>query len=174
MKSIFKNTIFGIILAIHAVAICVINFSMPSYKALNITGIEVKRMDKDGFINKERVANGAVRDVYFIYTKTPQSIDDVISFRNEDTRWGYPFYMKFNSADLQAKAAALAESKSLVQIKYYGWRLPIFHEFFNAVSIKKIKSKDELSMPIFSYLFYFLTLVSLIYCLIFTNNKFKH
>jgi len=31
-------------------------------------------------------------------------------FRNEDTGWGFPFYFKFNSADLQAVAQSIAAS----------------------------------------------------------------
>ncbi|MGG7048034.1 MULTISPECIES: DUF1523 family protein [unclassified Campylobacter] len=172
MKSIFKNAAISIILMVHLITVAIINFALPSYKTLTIVGTEVKRMDKDGFINKQRTANGVVRDVYFLYTKFPDS-EKVISFRNEDTRWGFPFYMKFNSADLQARATAFAEEKTLVEVKYYGWRIPIFDEFFNAISVKKLENTENASHPIVSYILYFLTLVSFVSCIVFVNRKFR-
>lgn len=172
MKRILRNIIIVVVFALHVACIGVVNFVMPSYKALNIVGTEVKRMGNDGFINKEGVANGSVRDVYFIYTKFAGT-KKVIAFRNEDTRWGFPFYMKFNSTDLQAKATAFAKEKVLVQIKYYGWQIPIFDEFFNVISIEEIKDVSELSNPVFSYIFYILIAIYFVFCIIFIRRKFS-
>lgn len=170
MRKILKSAAFALVIGAHILVLCAINFAMPSYKALNIVGTEVKRMDNDGFINKDRVTSGVIRDVYFIYARYANS-DDVVNFRNEDTRWGMPFYLKFNSADLQARAVSFAEEKALVQVKYYGWRIPMFNEFFNAISVKKIADESELAMPIFSYIFYILTLISLVWCILFLRKK---
>lgn len=56
----------------------------------------------------------------------------VMVYRNEDTVGDFPFYFKFGSADLQAKAQSFAVEHKLVQMKYYGWRLVLFDEFRNA------------------------------------------
>ena len=75
-------------------------------------------------------------------------------YRNEDTRWGFPFYFKFGSANLQAQVQAFGNEDKTVQIKYYGWRLTIFDEFRNALSVKEITEADSPSHPIFSYILY--------------------
>lgn len=170
MKTFFIRSAVVIILIIHILLALLVNFTMPSYKALHIVGSEVKRMDSDGFINKNRVANSPVRDVYFIYAKFPDS-DKVLSFRNEDTRWSFPFYFKFDSADLQAKASAFAEEKALVEVKYYGWRIKVLDEFFNAISIKKIESISDTSNPTMSYMLYGLLVVSFIFTTIVIKRK---
>lgn len=170
MKNFFMRSAIVIVLIIHILLALLVNFTMPSYKALHIVGSEVKRMDSDGFINKDRVANSSVRDVYFIYAKFPDS-DKVLSFRNEDTRWGFPFYFKFDSADLQAKASAFAEEKALVEVKYYGWRIKVLDEFFNVVSIKKIASINDTSNPIVSYILYGLLVVLFIFTIIFIKKR---
>ena len=46
---------------------------MPSYDETVVTGMEVRRMDKDGVISKSNPADGEVRDVYFLFTENPDS-----------------------------------------------------------------------------------------------------
>ena len=81
---------------------------------------------------------------------------------NEDTRWGFPFYFKFNSTDLQARAQSFAGSQKTVQIKFYGWRIAMFDEFRNAVSIKELSENEQVARPVMSYVFYVILLVSMI------------
>ncbi|MCR4942370.1 MAG: DUF1523 family protein [Campylobacter sp.] len=174
MKRFFRKTFLLMVFVLHFLAFCLINYAMPSYKALNIVHTDVKRMDKDGFIDKDQASiNSISRDVYFISAKVPES-EKVLSFRNEDTRWGLPPYFKFNSADVQAKAASMMEQKALAQIKYYGWRIPMLNEFYNAISITKIKDASELSSPIFSYILYFFGIISFVFCMVYVNKKFKN
>lgn len=82
-------------------------------------------------------------------------------YRNEDTRWGFPFYFKFGSANLQAQVQALGNENKLVQIKYYGWRMTMFDEYRNAVSVKEISGDVTPSHPILSWVFYAFLLVTL-------------
>lgn len=93
-------------------------------------------MDKDGPITKSNPADGPTRDVYFINTQNDDG--KIMVYRNEDTRWGFPFYFKFGSANLQAQVQAFGNENKLVQIKYYGWRMTMFDEYRNAVSVKEI------------------------------------
>ena len=82
-----------------------LDYYLPEKTITTITGVEVKRVDKDGPIGRENPADGPTTDVYYIYTSQPD--DEVRVFRNEDTRWSWPWYFKFNSADVQAKAKTL-------------------------------------------------------------------
>ena len=102
--------------------------------------------DKDGPITKSNPADGPTRDVYYINTQNDDG--KIMVYRNEDTRWGFPFYFKFGSANLQAEAQALGNDNKLVQIKYYGWRITMMDEYRNATSIKEITADDTPSHPI--------------------------
>lgn len=173
MQKILKKLTFILVFLFHFILICIVNYAMPSYKALYLIGAEVKRVDQNGLISKENIASKMTKDVYYIYAKSPIKDDKVMVFRNEDTRWGFPFYFKFNSADIQAKSAAFGEQKSLVEVKYYGWRIQVLNKFQNLISIKKIENQNALSLPIFSYIFYLIILASLVSCVIYTRKKFK-
>lgn len=149
------------VVLLHLFLAVMVDFAFPHYDKALITGGEVKRMDKDGLIDASNPADGPTRDVYFIYTKQEVG-DKVMPYRNEDTRWGFPFYFKFNSADLQARAQSFAGSQKAVQIKFYGWRIAMFDEFRNAVSIKELGENEQIARPVMSYLFYVILLVSMI------------
>ena len=170
-KKYLRNFIFGFLIALHVLAFAAINYAFPHYDEAIITGGEVKRMDKDGFINAQNPADGPTRDVYFIYTRELNGTK-VMPYRNEDTGWGLPLYLKFNSADVQAAAQSLV-GEGRAQIKYYGWRIAVLDMFRNAVSVKKLKDGETRANPIFSYVFYALTAVSLAVCAVFVKRKFK-
>ena len=142
MRKFLKYFFISVLFVFHLFLAAVVNCSMPSYDVTKVTGVEVKRVDKDG----------PTRDVYFINTQHPDG--KVMVYRNEDTRWGFPFYFKFGSANLQAQVQAFGNEDKTVQIKYYGWRLTIFDEFRNALSVKEITEADSPSHPIFSYILY--------------------
>lgn len=153
MKSIIKYFLILVMLSLHIVLIGAANYAMPSYETTMVTGMEVRRMDKDGVISKSNPADGEVRDVYFLFTEHPET-KIVQVYRNEDTGWGLPPYFKFGSADIQAKAQAYANEKQMVEIKYYGWRINWLNEFRNIVSIKPLAEGETGSNPWFSYVLY--------------------
>lgn len=162
MRKFLKYLFLTIILCTFLGLFALVNYATPSYNITYVKGIEVKRVDKDGPITKSNPADGPTRDVYYIYTQKPDQNEKVMVYRNEDTRWGFPFYFKFASADLQAKAQSFYTDNQLVQIKYYGWRLKILNEFPNAVSIKAATPEEKPSSPIFAYILYFILLIGLI------------
>lgn len=170
MMKYLKYAVFTLIFALFATLIGGVNYVMPSYYAGIMAGVEVKRADKDGVINKSNVADGPIHDVYFIYAHQPDNDTKVQVFRNEDTRWGFPFYFKFNSADLAGVAQSL--DKQLVQIKYYGWRIKILNAFPNVVSIKPLTNQDDISRPIVSYVLYAVLLCGLFFTLQFVRGWF--
>ncbi|RDE72580.1 DUF1523 family protein [Haemophilus sputorum] len=152
MKQIIKYFLILVSLSFFIVIGGVVNYAMPSYDETYVTGMEVRRMDKDGVISKANPADGEVRDVYFLFTESEPN--KVMVYRNEDTGWGLPPYFKFGSADIQAKAQAYANEKQRVQIKYYGWRINWMNEFRNIVSIKPLLEGETVAQPIVSYVLY--------------------
>ncbi|QKG28449.1 DUF1523 family protein [Campylobacter sp. RM16187] len=166
-----KKLLITIALIAHLILAIIVNYSFPHYETALITGGEVKRVDKDGLISGENPADGPTRDVYFIYTQEINGTK-VMTYRNEDTGFGFPFYLKFNSADLQAMAQSFAISQKKVQIKYYGWRITVLDKFRNAVSIKELKNSETGSNPIMSYIFYALIFASFLFFVFFTRKIF--
>ncbi|MCD8213772.1 MAG: DUF1523 family protein [Campylobacter sp.] len=172
LRKFSKMLFISLAVILHLCLAVLVNFSFPHYDKAIITGGEVKRMDKDGLIDASNPADSPTRDVYFIYTKQPNG-DKVMPYRNEDTRWVFPFYFKFNSADLQARAQSFSGTDKTVQVKFYGWRIALFDEFRNAVSIKEINADESVSLPIMSYVFYVILLISLFVCIGFIRKIFN-
>jgi len=69
MRKIIKYFLFIVVILFHTVLFAGIHFIFPHYDTTYITGVEVKRVDKDGPITKANPADGPTRDVYYIYTK---------------------------------------------------------------------------------------------------------
>ncbi len=90
-----------------------------------------------------------IRDIRFIDAVYPDG-DTVMVYRNEDTGWFWPPYFKWDSSTLQAEAQNLKSDKAnpqWVAITHYGWRLPIFSIFPNAVSIARVEGPDVTLIP---------------------------
>jgi hypothetical protein len=148
--------------------------NLPLTAVVQITGTDIKRVDKSGGKPKSGQENRKgekvvqTSDVRFINAVSRNG--KVMVFRNEDTGWGWPLYFKFNSADLTAQAQAFlnSEEKPWVLVKYYGWRVRIFSMFPNAVSFKEV-DKDYTNIPLFNIVF----VCVLIILAIFIKRKYK-
>ena len=170
MRKFFKYFLFTVLFVFHGLMAAAVNFSLPHYDVTRVTGVEVKRVDKDGPITKANPADGPTRDVYYINTQNDQG--KIMVYRNEDTRWSFPFYFKFGSANLQAQAQAFGNENKLVQIKYYGWRLTMFDEFRNAVSIKELADGESASYPMLSWFLYAFLLFTFVLSVQFVRGWF--
>ena len=135
-----------------------------------VTGVEVKRVDKDGPITKSNPADGPTRDVITSIRKMTMAKLWCIAMKIHVG--GFPFYFKFGSANLQAEAQALGNDNKLVQIKYYGWRITIMDEYRNATSIKEITADDTPSNPIVSWILYVFLLATLFLSIQFIRGWF--
>ena len=111
-----------------------LDYFLPEKSITTITGVEVKLTDKDGPISKANPSDGPTVDVYYVYTN--HATDIVRVYRNIDTGWNWPFYFKFNSADLQAKAKAMEYDKKKAIVTSYGWRFDMMSWFPNVVDIQ--------------------------------------
>lgn len=88
------------------------------------------------------------RDILFIDAAFQDG--SVMVYRNEDTGWVWPPYFKYDSSSLQAEAGNLRSTASVPQwvaVTHYGWRLPIFSAFPNAVKITPVAGPDVRLIP---------------------------
>ncbi|MDP3862835.1 MAG: DUF1523 family protein [Phaeovulum sp.] len=88
------------------------------------------------------------RDIRFIATARPN--DKVIVYRNEDTGLIWPPYFKYDSSNLQAEASNLRSDKinpQWVSVTHYGWRIPFFSIYPNAVAVKAVAGPDVRIIP---------------------------
>lgn len=127
-----------------------LDYTLPRYDLVKINEIGTRRFDEDGnYIRKTTASSGPTRDVEMIYTKAASVVKDPqtgeekvvvdpshdIVFINEDTGWGWPFYFKFETADIQSDAAYIKGTDGLAYIESYGWRIEFFSWFGNVLSI---------------------------------------
>ena len=148
--------IFRIVLFI--VGFLFLHYFLPQRDIVKVVGTDVKRMDIGdkawGWDKPDAgTQDNTTRDVRYIQTIRPNG--KTIVYRNEDTGWGFPFYFKFDSSDVSAKASDLANRKDVqwVAVRHYGWRVKLFSIFPNATSMKEVRGPDALLIPWFNIVF---------------------
>jgi hypothetical protein len=167
-----KRSIWLVVLVALGIGALSLYYVLPRQDVVMITGVEVKRMDADGVINAENPADGPTRDVYFINTEHPDT-KNVVVYRNEDTGWGFPWYFKFDSADIQAKAQGYSrDAQQLALIRYYGWRITILSMFPNVTEIETTTSRDE-PFPIFNTVFFAVLTLIVVTVIIVIRRRFR-
>lgn len=129
-----------------------LDFYLPDHEVVRILDADVKRMDKSSgklLTKKDQAAAGVqTRDVNLIQTVLPNG--KPLAFRNEDTGWGFPWYFKFDTENLQIKAKDLRstpENPIWVDVVRYGWRIEVFSMFPNAISMTRVSGPDALGWP---------------------------
>lgn len=127
---VLKGLVFLILLAVG-------HYYLPQGDVVRITGTEVKRMDVDTGELPTGEQPGVTRDVRFINAVTADGSTRV--YRNEDTGWGWPPYMKFDSADVTAQAQDLSGRNAWVLVEHYGWRIRFLSMFPNAVDLTEVE-----------------------------------
>ncbi len=149
-------------------AICFFHYSLPQRDIVRIVGTEVKRMDindRNWFWASEDAGTNVegTRDVRFINTE--RANDKVMVYRNEDTNWSWPPYLKFDSSNLTAEAQALAKSQQekWVAVTHYGWRVQLFSMFPNAVKIKAVADQNVTLIPWFNIVFLIIVILLLLW-----------
>ncbi|WP_164866474.1 DUF1523 family protein [Helicobacter pylori] len=157
MIKFVRNVVLFILTAIFLALMLLVSYCMPHYSAAVISGVEVKRMNENENTPNNKEVKTLARDVYFVQTYDPKDQKSVTVYRNEDTRFGFPFYFKFNSADISALAQSLVNQQ--VEVQYYGWRINLFNMFPNVIFLKPLKENVEMSKPVFSWILYALLLV---------------
>lgn len=136
------------------------HYYLPQRDVVRVTEIDVTRIDTG---NDTTTGQPITRDVRFIFAQYPDG--GGIEFRNEDTGWGFPFYFKFNSAELANQAAdakSTRDNPTWVVIRHYGWRIPVFDMFPNAISMRPADGPDESLIPWFNIIFLTLLVIGVL------------
>lgn len=147
----------GFVLALVLTVLGVAQYALPRAEVVRIVGTENRRVDfgwnamfwaaPDAGTAGSNAA-GTSRDVFFIQTVTPEGAPLV--FRNEDTGWGWPPYLKFDSHNLQAQASNLTSTATdpvWVAVNHYGWRSQWLTIFPNALSVRPVAGPDADVFP---------------------------
>jgi hypothetical protein len=96
----------------------------------------------------------ASRDVFFIAAILENG--KPMEYRNEDTAWSWPPYFKFNSSNLQTRAADLVsteEEPKWVAIRHYGVRSNLYSVYPNALKMWRVDGPDVRIIPWFDIIF---------------------
>ena len=136
--------VLGLILL--AVVGAALHYALPGREIVRIVSTEVVREDFEATTAQGGTVT-RTRDVRQISAVDPDGNPSV--FRNTDA----PLYLKFDSADLTARAEDFISSKEnprWVVVTHYGWRIPFFSWFPNALSIREAESVDENVFPWFN------------------------
>lgn len=144
MKRLGYALIGVIVIAIGAA----LHYALPQVDVVRLIGTDVKRVDtqESGTDNE---SGGSVRttDVYFVLTEKEQG--EPRNYRNEDAI----IYGKFDSSNLHTRARSIAQDEdNLVAVRHYGWRLPIFSMFPNAVKVWQVEPGYR-HLPLFNIVF---------------------
>lgn len=156
MKGLYKMRYvkWGFWVVAAVLILGVLHYSLPQHDVVRITDTYEKRIDFGRnamfFADGPRDAAGALqnRDVFFI--QTTRADGSVMVFRNEDTGWGWPFYFKFDTANLQAEASnfkSTAEAPKWVAVRHYGWRNQLMSIYPNATAIMPVAGPDDAPLP---------------------------
>jgi len=133
-----------------------LHYTLPQHDVARITDTYNQRVDYG--INSMFWAEGytgeatgmETRDVFFIQTFRDNGKPMI--YRNEDTGWGWPPFLKFDTSNLQAEASDLiskksAETEQWVVIRHYGWRNEFLSIFPNAVKLWPVDGPDVRIIP---------------------------
>lgn len=136
-------TLLGVIVIATGAAL---HYALPQVDVVRLIGTDVKRVDtQEG--TEDTGSGGSVRttDVYFILTESKDG--DPRNYRNEDAL----VYGKFDSSDLHTRARSIAQNEeNLVAVRHYGWRVPIFSMFPNAVKVWEVDDPGYRHFPVFN------------------------
>ena len=138
----------------------VCDYYLPSKEVVRIVGTEIKRMNSEStdlVTDGEAAIGQKTRDVNFVHALYPN--DSEREYRNEDTRWGFPWYFKFDSGSVHTRAQDMVSTKAdprWVVVAHYGWRIQYFDMFPNAIKIYSATGPDQTVFSWTRYIFFFL------------------
>lgn len=140
--------VFWTLAAIAAIVVAAfLYWTLPGRDIVRILGTDVVRQTVE-VTNAQGEEVTRSRDVRYINAVTPDGEPRV--YRNEDTGWGWPPYFKFDSANLAAEADDLVSNEDnprWVIVTHYGWRIPLFSRFPNALSLERAEGPDQTLIP---------------------------
>lgn len=143
MRSI-KYTLSGLALSAFAAGL---HYALPQVDVVRVVGTDVKRVDVTEVASGSEEPRVRTSDVYFLLAESPGG--RVRNYRNQDA-W---VYLKFDSSDLHTRLRSISQDEeNLVAVRHYGWRIPVFSAFPNAVNAWPVEPGYR-HIPVFNILF---------------------
>ncbi len=145
---------YALLLLVLLLGAAFLHYTLPQNDVVRIVNTEVRRVDLGprARLFWSRADSGTTsadsRDVRFLESIDPEG--DPIVYRNEDTGWGWPPYLKFDSSNLQARAQDLVSDRGTPQwvaVRHYGWRSELFSIFPNAVDVTPVEGPEVSIFP---------------------------
>lgn len=125
-------------------------YVLPQHAVVHVDGTDIRY--REGGVSPSGPTSAPLapgKDIYYINTSNPERTE-VRVFRNQDTGFGFPWYFKFDSAEVQGRAQLLQRGDGqLALVTYYGWRIPVLKLFPNAVDVQAWSSLEE-PLPVFN------------------------
>ncbi len=158
-----------------------LHYALPQHDIVRVVNTYQERQDLNDWTRifwarpDDQSATLINRDVQFIQTVKkrtmllgfiPREDTEVMVYRNEDTGWSWPFYFKFDTANLQTEADDLvstAEQPKWAVITHYGWRNEYISAFPNAVAIRPVAGPDVTIIPWFNIFFFVFLMVAILF-----------
>ncbi len=138
----------------------ILQYSLPQHDVVRIVNTYEERQDLNDWTRifwsepEDQSTSLSNRDVQFI--QAVRANGKPIVYRNEDTGWGWPFYFKFDTANLYTEANDAISDKNnpdWVVVTHYGWRNEFMSIFPNAVFINPVEGPDARIIPWFNIAF---------------------
>lgn len=128
-------------LLLLAAYIVMLAWTLPSHVLVVVTGTETQRRDVSA-----PEGESTIHDVRYVMAQDMEGSPRM--FRNEDTGWGWPPYLKFDSGNVAAQAQSLAidTRRPTVELTYYGFRIPLFSMFPNVLDMDVVEP-DHTPVP---------------------------
>ncbi|WP_400083618.1 DUF1523 family protein [Yoonia sp. R78084] len=158
-----------------------LHYALPQHDVVRVVNTYQERQDLNDWTRifwarpDDQSATLINRDVQFIQTVkmrtwllgfVPRDTTEVMVYRNEDTGWGWPFYFKFDTANLQTEAddlSSTAQDPQWAVMTHYGWRNEYFSAFPNAVAIRPIDNPNVTIIPWFNIFFFIALMAALLF-----------
>jgi len=159
----------------------VLHYALPQRDIVRVVNTYQERQDLNDWTRifwarpDDQSATLVNRDVQFIQTVKQRTMlfgfvrrdsTEVMVYRNEDTGWSWPFYFKFDTANLQTEADDLlstAEAPKWAVVTHYGWRNEYFSAFPNAVAIRPVANPNVTLIPWFNIAFFIFVMVAILF-----------
>lgn len=129
-------------LLVIAIVGAFLHYHLPRRDVVRILANEIIRVDYET-TNAQGETVTRTRDIRQIYAETPDG--ETMEFNNVDA----PLYLKFDSANLTAKAEQFSGDgpPKWAVMTYYGWRIEFISWFPNAIAIRQAEGPDEDLFP---------------------------
>jgi hypothetical protein len=146
----------------------ILHYALPQHDVVRVVNTYQERQDLNDWTRvfwarpDDQSATLINRDVQFIQTIKMQTMlfgfvnresTEVMVYRNEDTGWSWPFYFKFDTANLQTEAddiVSTSEDPEWAIVTHYGWRNEYLSAFPNAIAIRPVSGPDVTIIPWFN------------------------